>query len=69
VNAPRDRTRAEVGSVVKISGRPGLHRVAEVRPTTGGVKVACGRGRFYAATTARVVAEPVLCFHCDRLTK
>jgi len=55
--------------VVKISGRPGLHRVAEVRPTTGGVKVACGRGRFYAATTARVVAEPVLCFHCDRLTK
>ena len=69
MNAPRDRTRAEVGSVVKISGRPGLHLVAEVRPTTGGVKVACGRGRFYAATTARVVAEPVLCFHCDRLTK
>jgi hypothetical protein len=58
-----DRIPTAVGTVVTVLGRPGRHRVTQVK-TTGAVKLACRSGRWYAALTVRVVDVPINCASC-----
>ena len=62
---PVPRPRPKLGDATLITGRPGRHRVVEIRKDLArpAVKVACSP-RWYSTSRSRVVAEPIDCERC-----